>query len=251
MKRLLVFVLLAAGSVPVAQAANFQARAYYWLMTPKGDATIGSGDLEGTTADLEDDLGYDSAEDVIGFRAALGDMHQLGVDFFQLDLSAENKIDKTIRFSDVVFPVTDQVESELDATLIRGFYRMNVGSEKVRGGFLLGGQYIDFDAKASSPSVGSASEKATAGSPVFGVHLNARPIPQVEVGGSIVGADWDFGSIDVTFFDLEVGATVVLEPGFLGGVGYRYVSIEGSYEDDPIDVDVTLSGPIIFAGFQW
>jgi len=250
MKRTLIPLVVWLAAAPPARAL-LEVEGYYWLMFPSGDAQVSSGAFEGTRVDLEDDFGYDDGEDVFGVRAVVGNMHQIGIDAFFLDVSADNRVDRPIQFSNLLFPSGFDVSSELEATFVRGFYRLNVGSDTVRGGLTLGGQYITFDAEASSPLVGSASESAEAGTPIVGGQIALRPLEYVYLRASVVGFDWDFGDIEAFFLDFDVSATAVIPPGFMVGAGFRLIDVDGEFDDEDIELDATLSGPIFFAGFEW
>jgi hypothetical protein len=253
MKKLLYSIgvsLVLAGHTHAETAA--QVSGYYWLMTPEGEAAVGLDGVAGTRADLEDDLGYDSEEDVYGARVVFGDTHQIGVDYFAIDMSAENVIDRDIRFSDLDFSISERVASQFEATLIRGYYQINGGGETARGGIILGGQYARFEASASSDATGSASEDVDAGTPFLGVHMALQPIPELRLAGSFLGSQWDYGDVDATFYDLELTGSLILGEHLVLGGGYRYINIDAEYEDaDFIEVEVTFSGPILFAGFEW
>lgn len=252
MKQVAALLAIGLTLAQTAQAVTLEGKAYYWYMTPEGDVAVGSGGLAGTEVDLEDDLGYDETEGIVGARVLVGgDVHQLGADFFTLDLSAKSTIDRTINFSDLTFRVQDNIQSSLEATLVRGYYRLNVGSETVSGGLLLGGQYIGIDAEASSQTVGSASAEAEAGAPIVGAHLTLHPLPLFLIEGSLIGTSLDFGSIEATYYDAEISGSLVIPPGLLLGGGYRYIDIDGEYDDEDIEVDLQFSGPILFAGFHW
>ncbi len=234
-----------------ARADILELEAYSWFMTPEGKAQVGYQGIEGTEVDLKDDLGYDQTENLLGAGVIIGQNHQLGLDFFRVDISAENIVERNITFSDLTFPFRTHVDSKLDASMIRGFYRFKLGPDTLNGGFLLGAQYVDVTAEASASYIGSASESVKAGMPVVGLFAESRPMPFINLRGVITGSTWKWEDVEASFVDVNLGAMFVIPPGITAGAGYRYLNIDGSDKGNKVDVDLDLSGPIVFVGFRW
>lgn len=241
----LILGLMLASSAPASEV-----ELSYWYMAPEGEGSVGVDGLEGTKVDLEDDLGYGDEEGVFGARVVLGSMHQLEIAYMAFNISAENQIDREVRFGDEVFHAQADVSSELDATFIRGAYRFQAGSDAVQGGFLLGAQYVDLTADASAEGIGDASEDAQVGMPVGGLFLRIQPIPALLLRGSLTGGSWEWDDVSATFIDVEVSAAVFLDP-FYAGVGYRNLSIDGEEDTIPLDIDLTFAGPTAFVGLAF
>ncbi|TAN38619.1 MAG: hypothetical protein EPN23_01790 [Verrucomicrobia bacterium] len=248
-KVLLVFILLVAFTASPAHAW-LEVEGSYWFMRPSGNMAIGIDGLEGTTVDLENDLGYGSRIGVPDARIIIGKYVEIGAEFFKFSMSANNAIHRDVRFHDLVFPVDADVSTALDATFARGFARINLGTEALHGGILGGGQYMDFSAKASSSLIGSTEKDVKTGMPYVGAFLELSPVDWLAVRGSICGFKWDFGEITAKFVDAEVGAMIKLDWFFAGG-GYRYVAINGEDSTYPVTADLKLSGPTVFAGVNW
>ncbi|MCX6996728.1 MAG: hypothetical protein NTV49_06500 [Kiritimatiellaeota bacterium] len=250
MKKRLVLLLVFMGcAAPVARAI-VEIEGYYWFMTPSGTAAVGIDGLAGTAVDLQGDLGYGSQVGVPGARLIFGDMFQVGAEYFRFSMSAENNIHRVIKFSDREYPVDADVKSRLESTFLRGFVRLNFGSDMVHGGFLVGGQYMAFNAQASSTLVGSTERGVQTGMPIVGAFLEVSPIPILNLRGSVTGFKWDFGNITAKFIELEGSALLRFDP-FFAGAGWRYLQAQGTYAQYPVDVDIRLSGPVVFAGLKW
>jgi hypothetical protein len=237
---------IALGTAADAQMLDLGAR--YWQMKPSGAASIGSDGIEGTQIDIEDDLGYGRKENILGFDASLGSGSEIAVSYLSLDLAAQNRIDRTVRFGDTLYRANADVSSALEAELLRVAYRYQLGSYGFRGGFLLGVQWVEFRATASAPGFGEAQEKAEAALPVIGAILRFDPAPVVRIDLAIAGGAWDFDQTSVAFWDAEANLRVNLHPLFIG-IGYRHIAIDGDDSGIPLEADLTFKGPQIIGGF--
>ena len=177
--------------------------------------------------------------------------HQLGADFIQIDISADNTVDRNIRYEDLIFPVNTDVSSSLEATVIRGYYQFNFGNDTGSGGILIGGQYVDLSARASAVDVGSTTANVQAGMPLIGGFFHFVPFPHLDLRGSAVGISWNFEDVEATFIDAEGSITLTMDPGLFIGAGYRYLVIDAEDSSEPIKVDLTFSGPFALLGLQW
>jgi len=250
MKKALVLLLLLAAAAPPAARALLDIEGYYWFMQPSGSAAIGVDGLAGTKVDLQDDLGYGGREGVPGARLILGSLFQVGAEYFRINMSAQHTISRVIRFHELEYPVNADVATRLDADFVRGFARLNLGPETVHGGLMIGGQYMDFNARASSSLVGSTAKDLQTGMPLLGAFLEVNPASFLQLRGAVTGSKWDFGNINARFVDAELTALLRYEFLFAGG-GWRYIQAKGTYDQVPLDVDLKLSGPVIYAGVQW
>jgi hypothetical protein len=222
----------------------------WWFMKPSGKLALGVNGLEGTSADLQSDLGYGSRIGVPDVKVILGKYVEFGAEYFAFNVSAQNTISRDVRFNDVVYPLNADVATSLDATFVRGFARLNVGPEWLNGGVYGGGQYMAFNAKAASSLVGSTESDVKAGMPYVGGFLEAAPFDWLALRGSACGFKWTFQQVDVKFLDVELSALLTLDWFYAGG-GYRYISINGVETDYPITADLKLAGPVVYVGVRW
>jgi len=249
MKKLLFLAMLFVFAARPAHAW-LEVEGSYWFMKPSGNLAIGIDGLQGTTVDLDSDLGYGSRVGVPDARIIIGKYFEIGAEFFKFSMSADNTIHRDVRFQDLVFPIDDHISTALDATFARGFARINVGTDVIHGGILGGGQYMDFSAKASSMLIGATEKDEKTGMPYVGAFLELSPVEWLALRGSVCGFKWDFGDITAKFVDVEVGAMIKLDWFFAGG-GYRYITINGEDNTYPVTADLKLSGPTVFAGVRW
>lgn len=222
----------------------------WWFMSPSGSLALGIDGLEGTKVDLQDDLGYSGRIGVPDVKVILGKYVEFGAEYFAFNTSAQNTINREVRFNDIVYPVNADVSTSLDATFIRGFVRLNIGPEWLHGGVYGGGQYMAFDAKASSSLVGSTEHDVKAGMPYVGAFLESAPLDWLTLRGSVCGFKWNFDPVDVQFVDVELSALLTFDWFFAGG-GYRYIAVDGKDTDYPLTADLKLAGPIVYAGVKF
>ncbi|MEM7392381.1 MAG: hypothetical protein AAF492_08525 [Verrucomicrobiota bacterium] len=242
--------LLFACSLSLATARAGEIEVYFWQMTPEGDAEVGTDGRGGTRADLEDDLGYGSEEDVLGFRASIGKRHQLGIAGFNIDAKARNRIDRTIRFADNTFRVSENVTTSLDMQFAQVYYKYRLGHRLLNGGLIAGAQYIQIDAKATSDRLGSASEEVDAPMPIVGVFAQSQPIGMLRLRGNLIYSDFDIEDVEATYTEFEISAMLHVK-NFFGGIGYRDIAIEAEEDSVPVVADISLTGPMAFIGMRW
>jgi hypothetical protein len=247
-------IMFAACATLALAAAPAQAwievEGSWWFMKPSGSLALGIDGLEGTSVDVQNDLGYGSRIGVPDAKIIIGKYVEFGAEFFQFSMSAQNTINRDVRFQDLVFPVSADVSSSLDATFIRGFVRINVGPDWLHGGVFGGGQYMDLDAKASSSLIGSAEKDERTGMPLVGAFLEGSPTDWLALRGSVCGFKWTFSDVDVRFVDVELGALLTFDWFYAGG-GYRYITIHGEDTTYPVTADLKLTGPLAYVGVRW
>ncbi|MGD9873044.1 MAG: hypothetical protein AB7T27_02120 [Kiritimatiellia bacterium] len=249
-KTLLVFAAMGFCLLSAPAFALIEVEGFYWLMQPAGDVSFGGEGEEGTGLDLEGDLGFDSAERIPGFKLAIGDVHQIGIGYFSMDIEADSIMTENVRFGDAVFYEGTDVTSTWEGDIVQGFYRLNLGSSSARYGLLAGGMFIDFTAAMES-EWGRSSQSSKAIMPYVGGYFMGYPVSWGGVRGSVLASTWDWGDVSATMLDIELAGEVVFTPGVYVAAGYRHTGIDATFEDDNVDIDVTFSGPIAYLGFEW
>ncbi|MBN1268475.1 MAG: hypothetical protein JXB04_02725 [Kiritimatiellae bacterium] len=248
-------VIIMAGAVALACAvpcrALVEVEGALWLMSPSGEGAVGRSGTKGTTVDIEDDLGFDSEENLLSLRVIAGDRHQFGLAHLGADLSGNRELDKDVRFHNVFFPSGTRISSEMQASIVQGFYRLNVGSSFARGGAHVGLQYMDFSFELDSEDEGNAENDLQAVMPIAGVFFLGHPVPYLGLRGSIEGSAWDLGDVAAAFLDIELAVEWNVVSGLYVAGGYRQTTIKAEDNDTPSDVDLQLSGPILYVGFEW
>jgi hypothetical protein len=245
---LVLSILIAAATGSVR--AELRLEGQLWSVSVEGDGAVGNNGVPGTRLDLESDLGYTDEELIFGGTVLWGDRHQVGGSFFRIDMSASTTFDKVVKFDNIIFPPGIDVQSSLEATVLRGFYRYSAGDDVFRVGPIAGFQYLDLSSRASSLQIGSASADITTPMPILGAFFEATATDWLRFQLSGVGISWDFDDVSASFYDIEAFVMVGWKSYFLAG-GYRRVVIDGEDDTEPTDADITFTGPVGMFGARW
>lgn len=229
----------------------FEVEGTLWFIIPEGELSVGIDGLQGTSVDLEADLGYDEVESVPALRFIMGETHQLGFSGFKIEASAQNIVNKTIYYYDEAFQVNEEVFSSFDITTIQIFYRYNIGPEIFHGGILAGGEYFTADASAYTTSQDKATVSLDTGMFLLGAFAETNPLPFLRMRAALMGGAFDVGDVEARYLDFEFSALAKIPPGFHLGAGYRYIGIDAEDSRFPLEIDLAFKGPFIFAGFEW
>lgn len=244
-------LLMALGSSRPAHAqSSLQAQVGLWSLQAEGTLSVGTDGSAGTEIDVEDDLGYDSAEQVWQASAQIGVTHQLDLSYLSMEASADAVMARTIDFGEFSYSAESKVHSELQGDLLGIGYRYAGGLDAWKSGFLAGLQLASFEVEASASGVGKGRGDVAAIIPVVGVFAEWQPAVFLSLGGSLSGGAWDWQETSVTYLDAEVSARVLLFP-FFAGLGYRHLAVQGDDTSLPMEVDLTFSGPTWFAGLMF
>ncbi len=231
--------------------AFIEVEGFFWFMTPQGEASLGIDGLQGTKVDLENDFGYGDTENVPGLRVVFGNTHQGVFSIFQLEASAENNINRTIRFGQNEFNINEHISSAIDLTVLQGFYRFNIGPDSFHGGLLAGLEYIGIGAEASSPRLGKAQGSVDTAMVLIGAFAESNPLPYLRIRGTMMVGTFEIGDMEATYLDMDFAALAIIPPGFHVGLGYRYIGMDAEDSNLPLELDLSFSGPTLTVGFEW
>ena len=233
-----------------ASAQLLQAEAWLWDMAPEGDVEI-SGVLGFTPrADVEDDLGVDG-EAIPGVTVLFGDRWQIGASGFRTELSGDQVAGRSVEVLGRTFSASTRVQSSLDLTLARAFVRWNLGGEPVRIALEGGAQYADVAVAIEADRVGEAEASAEVVIPYGGIGVDARPVDWLSLRGSLRYMTFDWGDIEATWSEFDVGARAHLLGHLTIGAGYRGMGVEVDAPDDNLFTDLTFQGPYAALGLEW
>lgn len=240
-------LLLVVAAAPRAAA---ELEGSYWMFGISGTAAVGIDGLEGTDFDVEEDFGYEDDE-AAGATLVIGSVVQVGASYLQLSSSGQQRIDRTIKFRELTLPVSADVSSEFDYDAVRGFLRLNLDTDVVRGGLVGGIQYMQLEGRASAPRVGRATAEAEAPMPVVGAYVRLSPIERLQVHAQALGMSWEFDEVDATYFEAEAAARLYLTPNLYLGGGYRHIAVDVTDKSEVLEVDLEFAGPVAYAGLDW
>ena len=218
-----------------------------WDMAPGGDLSVGADLNAGTDLDIEEDLGFDGSEKVWQARAIVGATHQFAVSYLAFEADANSTIEQDIRFGEFSYPVSTKVYTELQGDLMGLAYRYAGGSDTLRSGFLVGLELASLEVDVSASGIGKGKGDVATALPVIGVFAEWNPAVFLQLNGTVSGGAWDWQDTSVTFLDAEASVRVLLFP-FFGGIGYRHLAVQGEDTSLPVELDLTFSGPLWFAG---
>jgi hypothetical protein len=146
-----------------------------------------SATIEGTTLDLEADLGLPESETVtaVGLDWQFGERHSLGLRYTALEREGAQSIDRVFRIRDVVFPVSAQMRTRFDTTALDAFYSYwFVRRESFGAAVSLGVSAVEFDAAVEGTArfgPGSVTETRSVAAntdapvPMIGLALKGSP----------------------------------------------------------------------------
>jgi hypothetical protein len=208
--------------------------------TLTGEVIHGSGGVEGTAVDLEDDLGVED-ERAFELRGAiqLRRGHKLRLSYTPLDYAGE--VEEARR--DFTYGATEYERFDRLASTFKGaYYGASYEWDFIKGarGFLgatLGARMLDIDAVVAAPDRG-LREVDTLRTPVPALGLVTRLYSgRLSIEGEVAGFTMgDRGSL----LEFEASARIHVSDRLAAMGGYRRIKIEG--EDGADTGDVTFKG---------
>jgi hypothetical protein len=223
---------------------------FYWMMEPSGRGSIGQNAIVGTRFDLEEDLGFGATENITGATVVLGGLLSIGGSYLNIDIEAENSIEKEINIQGLNFSANSDISSVLETQILRGFIRTGPN----RGNFGIAGEagviYADVSATASGAGIGTASVDVSGGTLYVGAHVKMFITSNLGLQGGFRYSSWNFEAFEYDYFEYELSARLKIAT-FFGGAGYRSLTLDGADPDENFDLDLELSGPIVYGGFEF
>ena len=212
---------------PSAHAFEFGARAFYWFTAVDSQVRADLGGVEGSSIDLEDELGmgWEGMPSVEAY-AGLG-KHHVSVMYTWGDYSASTKLGKPITFLGKEYPVNAHVESDFQLRMLDVDYQYDlINFENILAGFSIGVvgklKYISGDVELSSSHTGSAKGGFSDPLPMAGaaVHvglllniLEARAKATAGYSdGLIYDASADISVTPFLFLDIHAGYKIMKIP---------------------------------------
>jgi hypothetical protein len=257
---------LAMPAPALAQRMNdnwvFQVGAYFPRINSELQVNGPLGD--GTEIDFERDLGYDRSSTLVSAFAEWrpGDDWVFNVEYYALNRSNTQSIERDITVGDTTYPASATVSSGFDSDI----FRFTIGNRLIQRetweiGAAIGVHGTDFSTFIEGEgSVGgqsgqfqSETRSVFAPLPTIGLFLNATPAARVNVAARF---DWLSLSIDDysgRLINTQASVAYSIHKNFDVGVMYRYVDYRLKVDRDDWEgkVRYQFSGPAIFlqAGF--
>jgi hypothetical protein len=245
--------LILTVTLPLISAFSLQAdtviEGFYWMLEPSGSGRIGEGTVVGTQFDLENDFGYGDTIDVPGLTVTFGGINRFGLSWLDLSMDATQDLSLDVQFKDLQFTRESTISSAIDATLLRGFYRVGNNRGSFRGSAEIGVLYADLEASAAASGVGSTSVTADGATIYGGLNVEMIVSGNLNFAGSLRYSQFDLQGFDFKYAEYEVGGKYYMRPMFIGG-GYRFLGIDARDGND-LDIDIEFAGPVIYGGFRF
>ncbi len=102
--------------IPV-EAFELGGRVYWWFTSVEGEIEVGSGSLEGTKVDVEDDLGFSNEDFPVVEIFVRSGKHQLSFSYCNIDSIGDNILTRNIVFNGETFNVGAHIRTTLDLDL--------------------------------------------------------------------------------------------------------------------------------------
>jgi hypothetical protein len=252
-----LFAMLIVGLLAVPAEAGIGASFRVWDSALSGDVLVNDEDsgLPETTVDFEDDLDYDTDEVIYEAYLKITFVNMaLHFNYFSVDYDGSNVLTRNITFDDQTFTASTQVDSELDLDWGSAIFEFDILPD-IPGtttdlGIMIGLKYVDFGASIEdSLGATNASDSATGGAPVLGLHGRIGFMDYIYVDAFVTGVSADVGDVEATLYDgnLEVGVSYT---SFVIGLGYRFLTIDIDFDDgsSKVEFDMGIDGPYLHAG---
>jgi hypothetical protein len=206
----------------------------------------------GTQISAEDDLGLDDSKILAQAELTLlpGKHHLIRLSGLTTRRSAEKVLDMVIEFDDETYLVDEQVNSELNLTMIGLTYGYRfIAQDRGELTATFGIQVAEVEANAVVLSrVVRDAESGVAPIPLAGLEgrFDFSSRWSAEARFQYLTADID--EVDGSIMDARFALTWRKNPHFVFGLGYRSFKIEvdSRNEDTPGFVDMSMDGPLLF-----
>jgi opacity protein-like surface antigen len=246
----------------------FQAGAAF--NTIDSGATVGpAGGSDGTSLDLEEDLGFPSSRTAFDalVRYRISDRWMIEGEYFNLPRDSSATASGSIDFGRLTFPVSASVKAEFDIQSIRlaagyAFFK----STETEVGAALSVYATDLSLRLSGNAsiggiaAGFQTEKFTVGAPIptLGLYASHAVTSRWLISGradymnlhlaSFKGFGYDLDDVSAEVLSLEASTEYRLAEHLAVGVAYRYmdVSMGATSGGDTGQLDYKVSAPIVF-----
>ena len=238
----LPLILLAAITTASAGEAHLYIAPYLFDSRFTGDGRV-SGGSTGTAFDLQDTLGIDpsrSISGVDGFVKFLGSRIDFG--YNHGGYTGSEHLRDPLVFSGTTYSAGENLQSDVDFNHYRLMYGFGLGLKVVDVGFLVGGHYLDVDARVRSSATGREEETLRAPVPAVGVTLGVH-LSRFAIHAQVSGFSVTVSSIKANLIDGFAGVHYLPIPNLGVMVGYRYFTSDLEDKDKEDKVNIKQHGP--------
>lgn len=238
---LFCMLLAVAASAPAQTPSKVELEARYWAAGLSGTVEVLEAG-QGTTIDLEDDLGVEDASP-IELRLTLRPSRrtQVRLAWTNLSFDGDDVLSRTIEFAGRTYTLSTRVVSQLDVDYARAGFAWQFLSNR-EGTFRLGPlvEVKGFRGEASIaapdlPFPAEESEQLEGAFGAVGAVLDVEAGRRVEI---FAEGTWVVQADDAEGADLEAGVRVLVARRLAVVAGYRSFSVDATEDDDHFDLDI-------------
>jgi hypothetical protein len=223
--------------VPTGERYHIEAQAGFW--SPSAEMQISSEGLGiiGSLIDFKDDLGLDDerfTELHVTLRPAR--RHKFRFQYIPIKYTQSTILTRNIIFNGQLYPVSAEVESQIDWKAYRFGYEFDfLVLPRGFGGFVLDFKYTDVRAELEIPGLLEDFYHARAPIPAVGGIFRVYVVPNVSITGEITGFKLPENLIEDTtgrYIDIDFYGTVNITDNFGAQLGYRSLDLGYDVEAD-------------------
>ena len=211
----------------------------------------------GTDINMEDELGFDPSITVARLDGHFwfNERHRFDVTYFDLNRSAEHRIDRTIKFGDTTYAINTTISAEQQFQIFKLDYTYAIlvpdrGFLGVTGGLYVSQSTYQLRAGAAS----NESQDLTAPLPVLGLRGDFAFTDRITLGGAWEWFGFESDSVDGRLVDFYVGADYRITKRFSTGLAYNRVTTSlGARKDHGFEgrLSWTYDGMLLYAKFDF
>ncbi|HEX5047317.1 MAG TPA: hypothetical protein VFX89_09375 [Gammaproteobacteria bacterium] len=188
---------------------------------------LDSANRGGTDINMEDDLGFDPSLTVarIDGHYWFNKRHRFDGTYFDLNRSAEHRIDETINFGDNTYTINTLISGEQKFSIFKLDYTYAFLAPERGFLGLTGGLYVSKSTYTlTAGAANTESEDLTAPLPVLGLRGDYAVTDRITLGGAWEWFGFESDNVDGHLTDFYVGADYRITKRFAAGLAYNRVS---------------------------
>ncbi len=249
---LLALVALSFSSIAQADMAGIEIGTYQWTPDYSGVLAVDDGATEGTSLNIQDDLGFtDEDHNIIwaSFEHPVPFIPNFKIVSSDLDVSASSVLTRDITFGGETFTANEDVTTQIDMSNIEYtlYYELLDNWINLDAGLTLR-QYDGLVTLNTDPAGSAISESEVLDFTIPLIYLKGRvdlPLTGFFVDGEINIISYDGDSLSDTAFSVGYESDF----GLGGKAGYRTFSME--VEESDFTSDLEFSGAYVSVFFHF
>lgn len=230
---------------------TLQLGAYY--PNVETNASLNStGGRVNAAVNFEDDLNLADRKALPTFLGSvrLGQSWKIEAEYFSLNRSASNTINRTINWGDNTYNVGTTVSGEFNSDV----YRLSAGYSFVKDnqkelGVALGLHVTDFETALSASGIAARRADALAPLPTIGLYGAYAFTPKWLLSGRVDYFSLNYGDYDGSLSNFTAGVDYRFTRHFGAGLAYRYIKYDVDVNKTNFNgnVNYKFSGPMFYA----